>query len=39
MAASIKKIINIVIVVAVIIWVAGIFFGGWGNIPDIRIGK
>ena len=39
MDAKIKKIINIVVVVAVIIWVLGIFVGGWGQIGDIRIGR
>jgi hypothetical protein len=39
MAASIKKIINIVVVVFVVIWIIGIVFGGWSNIPDIKIGR
>ena len=29
MDAKIKKIINIVVVVAVVLWVLGIFLGGW----------
>ena len=39
MDGKIKKIINIVVVVAVIIWVLGLFVGGWGQIGSIRIGK
>jgi hypothetical protein len=39
MDGKIKKIINIVVVVAVIIWVLGIFLGGWGEVGNIRIGK
>jgi hypothetical protein len=39
MDAKIKKIINIVVVVAVIIWVLGLFIGGWGEVGNIRIGK
>jgi hypothetical protein len=39
MDGKIKKIINIVVVVAVIIWVVGIFAGGWGEIGTIRVGK
>ena len=39
MDAKIKKIINIVVVVAVIIWVLGFFIGGWGEVGNIRIGK
>lgn len=39
MDAKIKKIINIVVVVAVVIWVLGIFFGGWHGIENIKIGK
>lgn len=35
---KIKKILNVVVVVAVIIWVAGIFLGGWHGIESIRIG-
>ena len=39
MDAKIKKIINVVVVVAVVIWVLGIFLGGWHGIENIRIGK
>jgi DNA-binding transcriptional regulator of glucitol operon len=39
MDGKIKKIINVVVVVAVIIWVLGLFVGGWGQIGNIRIGK
>jgi hypothetical protein len=39
MDAKIKKIINIVVVVAVIIWILGLFVGGWGALENIRIGK
>lgn len=39
MDAKIKKILNIVIVVLVVIWVAGLFMGGWQGIEIIRIGN
>jgi len=39
MDAKIKKIINIVVVVAVVLWVLGIFLGGWGEVGNVRIGK
>jgi len=39
MDAKIKKIINVVVVVAGIIWVLGLFIGGWGEVGNIRIGK
>jgi hypothetical protein len=39
MDAKIKKIINIVVVVAVVIWVLGIFLGGWQGIENIRVGR
>jgi len=39
MQPTIKKIINAVVIIVVVIWILGILLGGWGNIPDIRIGK
>jgi hypothetical protein len=36
MDATIKKIINIVVIVAVVLWVLFIFVG---PIPDIKVGK
>ena len=37
MDAKIKQILNIVVVVAVIIWLLSIFLSG-SNVPDIRVG-
>jgi uncharacterized BrkB/YihY/UPF0761 family membrane protein len=34
-----KKIVNVVVVVAVVLWVVGLFVGGWGTLPNIRIGR
>lgn len=39
MDSKIKNILNVVVVVAVVIWVLGIFLGGWHEIGDIRIGR
>ena len=39
MDAKIKKILNIVVVIAVIIWVLTIFLGGVGSLGNIRVGK
>lgn len=39
MDEKIKKIINIVVVVAVILWILGIFLGGWGSLGTIRVGR
>jgi len=37
MDAKIKQILNIVVVVAVIIWLLSVFLSG-SNVPDIRVG-
>ena len=39
MDPRIKKIINVVVIVAVVLWVIGLFVGGWGALPNIRIGR
>jgi hypothetical protein len=39
MAAPIKKILNAVVVIAVILYIVVLVFGGLGNLPDIRISK
>jgi hypothetical protein len=39
MDAKIKKLINIVVVVVVIIWILGMFLGTWGSLLNIRIGR
>ena len=38
MQATIKRILNVVVVIAVIIWLLSVF-GVFGNISAIRIGK
>jgi hypothetical protein len=39
MDAKIKKILNAVVVIAIVLWILGIFLGGWGGIENIRVGK
>jgi hypothetical protein len=39
MDGKIKRIINIVVVVAVVLWILGMFVGGWGGIGNIQIGR
>jgi hypothetical protein len=38
-AGSIKQILNIVVVVVVVLWILSVFLGGYGAIPNIRIGR
>lgn len=38
MDAKIKQILNAVVVVAVILWLLGIFLGGFGALNEIRVG-
>lgn len=37
--AKIKKIINIIVVVAVVIWIIGLLLGGWTGVNSIWIGR
>ena len=39
MNAKIKKILNAVVVIAIVLWILGIFLGGWSGIENIRVGK
>jgi len=39
MDPKVKQILNVVVIIAIVIWVLGIFLGGWHGIPDIRIGR
>ena len=39
MDAKIKQIINVIVVVAVVLWLLNVFFGvGFGNLGSVRVG-
>jgi hypothetical protein len=38
MDAKVKQILNVVVIIAIVIWLLGIFLGGWGGLEDIRVG-
>lgn len=35
--AKVLKIINAVVIIVVVIWIIGIFLGGWGRLDQIRV--
>lgn len=39
MDPKIKQVLNVVVIIAVVLWVLGAFLGGWGNLGNIRIGR
>lgn len=39
MDVKIKKILNIVVVIAVVLWVLGVFLGGFGALSNIKVGR
>ncbi len=37
--AKILKIINVVFVVVIVLWLVSLFFGGFGSLNTIRVGR
>ena len=38
MDSKIKQVLNVVVIIAVVLWILSLFLGGTG-IPDIRVGR
>lgn len=36
---KIKQILNVVVIIAVVIWLLGVFLGGLGGLSTIRVGR